>query len=107
MSSKYKLTRDTVIIRVIDGASIPPDTSNRDYAEYLAWLAAGGVPDPVDPPDQRQIILDQITAMEASVTNRRLREAALTDAGRAWLADVDAQIAALRAQMSPAPAEDV
>ena len=41
----------------------------------------------------------QILALEATVTQRRLREAALTEAGKAWLADVDAQIAALRAQM--------
>lgn len=41
----------------------------------------------------------QIRGLEATVTQRRLREAALTEAGRAWLADVDAQIAALRAQM--------
>ena len=41
----------------------------------------------------------QILALEATVTQRRLREAALTEAGRAWLADVDEQIAALRAQL--------
>ena len=40
----------------------------------------------------------QIQALENTVTQRRLREAALTEAGKAWLADVDAQIAALRAQ---------
>ena len=40
----------------------------------------------------------QILALEATVTQRRLREAALTEAGKAWLAGVDAQIAALRAQ---------
>lgn len=45
-----------------------------------------------------QIVDAQILALEATVTQRRLREAALTEAGRAWLADVDAQIAALRAQ---------
>jgi len=40
----------------------------------------------------------QILALEATVTQRRLREAALTEAGKAWLADLDAQIAALRVQ---------
>ena len=29
----------------------------------------------------------------------RIREAVLTDAGKAWLANVDSQIAALRAQL--------
>ena len=44
-------------------------------------------------------ILSQISALEFTVTNRRLREAALTDAGKAWLENVDAQITALRAQL--------
>ncbi len=43
-------------------------------------------------------VQDQIVAIEATITQRRLREALLgTDAG--WLANVDAQIAALRAQL--------
>ncbi|MEY9404452.1 hypothetical protein G6321_00031315 [Bradyrhizobium barranii subsp. barranii] len=33
-----------------DGATIPFDPANRDYREYLAWLDAGGVPDPADDP---------------------------------------------------------
>ena len=49
-------------------------------------------------PDPNAAIDAQILALEATVTQRRLREAALTDEGKAWLADVDAQIAALRAQ---------
>lgn len=49
-------------------------------------------------PDPNAAIDAQIRALEAPVTNRRLREATLTEAGKAWLADVDAQIAALRAQ---------
>lgn len=48
--------------------------------------------------DPNAAIDAQILALEATVTQRRLREAALTDAGRAWMADVDAQIAALRSQ---------
>jgi hypothetical protein len=44
-------------------------------------------------------LLEQIGIIEASVTPRRLREAALTEAGKAWLADVDSQIAVLRNQL--------
>ena len=44
-------------------------------------------------------ILSEIAALEATVTQRRVREAALTDAGKAWLAGVDSQIAALRTQL--------
>lgn len=40
--------------------------------------------------------LQQIAALEGQVTQRRIREAALTDEGKAWLQDIEAQIAALR-----------
>ena len=49
--TNYKLTKGSSIIRVADGASIPADPANRDYAEYQAWLAAGNTPDPADPID--------------------------------------------------------
>lgn len=44
-------------------------------------------------------ILVQIAALEATVTQRRLRESVTTVDGKAWLSNVDAQIATLRAQM--------
>jgi hypothetical protein len=47
----YQLTATAEIIRTEDGASIPADPANRDRAEYEAWLADGGVPDPYVPPD--------------------------------------------------------
>jgi hypothetical protein len=43
--------------------------------------------------------LAEIAAIEATITNRRLREAALTAEGKAWLAQQDAAIAALRAKL--------
>lgn len=49
--SDYQLTATDSIIRTADGACIPPDPANRDYAEYLAWVEAGGVPDPYVPPE--------------------------------------------------------
>lgn len=41
----------------------------------------------------------EITRLEATVTRRREREALLTDAGKAWLANVDALIAIERAKL--------
>jgi hypothetical protein len=48
--SEYQLTATDAVIRTEDGASIPNDPANRDWAEYQQWLADGGVPDPYKPP---------------------------------------------------------
>ena len=47
--SAYKLSSFGVI-RVADGASIPPDPSNRDWQAFEAWRAAGNEPLEADPP---------------------------------------------------------
>jgi hypothetical protein len=48
--AEYQLTEGSSVIRTADQACIPNDPANRDWIEYQAWLAAGGVPDPVKPP---------------------------------------------------------
>ena len=46
----YKLNQDSSnITRLEDGASIPDDVQNTDYAAYLEWLAEGNTPEAADP----------------------------------------------------------
>ena len=95
----------------IHGDNIPADAVEITTEEHAALLAgqghgkiitadADGKPVLQDPPPLtgNALILSQIAALEASVTLRRQREAILgIDNG--WLADVNAQIAALRAKL--------
>jgi len=48
----YKLTDNTSIIRISDGAFIPANEANTDYANYLEWVEEGNIPEAADvPPD--------------------------------------------------------
>ena len=49
----YKLNQNsTSIIRIADGASIPADPANSDYAAYLEWVEEDNTPEAADvPPD--------------------------------------------------------
>jgi hypothetical protein len=50
----YKLYKDIVakqicsVVRTTDNASIPFDSANTDYQQYLAWLSEGNEPLPAD-----------------------------------------------------------
>jgi len=46
----YQFTTGTSITRLTYGAFIPQAPGNRDYADFLAWVAAGNTPLPVPPP---------------------------------------------------------
>ena len=97
----------------IHGSAIPADAVEITDEQHQALLEGqsqgkiiaadkNGKPVLVDPPLPDPVpptILEQITAIESTITNRRLREAALTEEGKAWLAAKDAEIAALRAQL--------
>ena len=41
-------TTVAAIQRTTDGACIPLSSDNKDYQEYLEWLAEGNTPEPAD-----------------------------------------------------------
>ena len=46
----YQLLADgSFVRRLSDGAQIPADPLNRNYQEYLAWVADGNTAQPADP----------------------------------------------------------
>jgi hypothetical protein len=92
----YKCSNtETHIIRTSDGAKIPADSSNTDYADYLKWCAAGNTPIPADPlPNPR---IDQIKAELRGIDTRRIRP--LAEGDTAYLDGLNAQAIALRAEL--------
>ena len=71
----YQLTTGTTILRTSDGAFIPPDPANRDFAAYLAWLEAGNTPDPAPEPPAPQELTVQEKLQAAGLTIEELKEA--------------------------------
>lgn len=53
-----------------DGAVIPADPQNRDYAEFLAWQAAGNTPTPIPVPT-----LDAIKAQQTASVREACQQA--------------------------------
>jgi len=46
----YKINQNANSITRNDGASIPADPQNTDFAEYTRWLSEGNTPEPADIP---------------------------------------------------------
>lgn len=110
----YKLHSSALaVVRVSDGATIPASASNRDYVDYLAWVALGNTPGPADDSTAQQRAQAQIDAKEReTLLPREVRESllALIDnlppgkqtqlaATKAKVRAVDAEIATLRAKL--------
>lgn len=83
----YKITQNN-IQRLSDNAFIPLDKGNTDYRDYLAWIAAGGVPVPADLPNPNDAVNAQIAQIETSTQVPRIvREALLRSEERAAAQD--------------------
>ena len=70
----YQLTTGTSIIRLSDGAFIPNDPSNRDYRDYLEYLAAGNTPEPAPPLEPAPILTTEQKLNAAGLTVAELKE---------------------------------
>jgi hypothetical protein len=71
----YQLTQGDTILRTTDGAFIPADPANTDYAAYLEWLEAGNEPEPApEPPEPPAPLTTEQKLAAAGLTVAELRE---------------------------------
>ena len=69
----YQLTQGEIIKRLSDGAFIPPDPANRDFAEYTAWLAEGNEPLPAPEPPVPPVLTPEQKLANAGLTVDELK----------------------------------
>lgn len=88
----YKLTKENKsVIRKADNACIPFAEGNRDYAEYLEWLAEGGVPESAQTVDEvRQEALAKLNSEK-----RKIKTEGVTVEGVKFDTDEESRIAYL------------
>jgi len=70
----YQLTQHNMIIRLSDGAYIPPDPANTDYQQYLLWLEEGNEPLPPDPIPEPEPLTPQQKLEAAGLSIEELKE---------------------------------
>jgi hypothetical protein len=70
----YQLTTGNMILRTTDGAFIPPDPANTDYAAYLAWLDEGNTPEPAPEPPAPPVLTTEQKLEAAGLTVAELKE---------------------------------
>ena len=71
----YQLTTGDAILRTTDGAFIPLDPANTDYAAYLAWVEEGNTPLPApEPPPPVKALTPHEKLRNAGLTVEELKE---------------------------------
>jgi hypothetical protein len=109
----YQITERGGIVRLADGASIPTDPRNPDYADFVRWTESGNAPIPYSKPPptaedvraeaQRRIIVltgtQDIIGCLIKQHNAQMRATELTliqAQGGTWTAEQAAEAAALQ-----------
>jgi hypothetical protein len=70
----YQLTTGDTILRISDGAFIPQDPANTDYATYLEWVAAGNEPDPAPVPAPAPVLTPAEKLAASGLTVAELKD---------------------------------
>lgn len=106
MDYLFSAEKQAFFVDDVAGQKFPVDVVQIDDATHSTMLAALNSGKSVSLVDDAVIVMDRplvslttaqkIRQLESSITPRRMRDAALTESGKQWLATIDAQIAALR-----------
>lgn len=70
----YQLTSGDCIKRLTDGAFIPPDPANVDFAQFTAWLDEGNTPEPAPEPPAPPVLTAAQKLEAAGLTVAELKE---------------------------------
>ena len=69
------------VLRLSDGAVIPPDSGNKDWQEYQAWLLEGNIPVPLPSATLVQAQTVQISILAEAYNNAISQPVSFTSAG--------------------------
>jgi hypothetical protein len=79
------------VLRAADNAFIPFDEANREYQEYLAWLADGNTPDPPPPPSRAGVIAQSAQSLQLADAKSLAAQGRTDEAVTALINIIEAQ----------------